>query len=264
MKQITKAKGVTVTEYLTALYTWAFYENMLPENNKKPIKISVPTDLRRVFGSVTLRGFSYYVNTCTYPVQSVSFDDILAEVTGQLREGFQEESLACRVAANTKAQNSSLYRHIPLFLKKVILKNAYLLFGEKTMTTAFTNLGVIRVPKGMEEHLDHFDFVAGGTLANYLNCAVTAGNNRINVIFSSRSESTDVQKTFFTFLANHGVPVEVQSNVRQKAVSPAAMLRCDACGVEFRDNHLCCPLCGQPGMKSQTPADFMTAPYPEL
>jgi len=264
IKRITKQKGVTVTEYFTALYTWAFFENMLPKDNKKPFKISVPMDLRRLFESVTLRGFAFYVNTCVYPSGIVDFDDVLAEVTGQLREGLKKENLAARVAANTAAQNSPLYRYMPLFLKRVFLKNAYLLFGEKIMTTALTNLGLVKIPKGMEEHLDHFDFVAGGTLANYLNCAISTCGNTINVIFSSRSESTDVQRTFFTFLAKQGIPIEIQSNVRQKAVDASAMSRCDECEVEFKDNHLCCPLCGQPGMKSQIPADFMTAPYPEL
>jgi len=265
IKQITKEKGVTVTEYLTALYTWAFYKNLLPENDKKPIKISVPTDLRRIFGSVTLRSFSLYVNTCIYPGRKkYSFDEILAEVTGQLREGFKKENLAGRVVANTAAQNNKVFRSTPLFLKKLILKIGYVLLGEKTMTTSLTNLGIIKIPKGMDGHLDHFDFVSGGTLVNYLNCAIATCNNMINVIFSSRSEATDVQRTFFTFLAEQGINIEIQSNIKQEAVGSHAMLRCDKCNVEFKDNHLCCPLCGKTGVMSDRMPSFVTAPYPEL
>ncbi len=265
IKQITKEKGVTVTEYLTALYTWSFYKNMLPENNKKPIKISVPTDLRRIFDSTTLRSFSLYVNTCIYPgLKKYSFDDILTEVTAQLKEGFKKENLCSRVADNTAAQNNSTFRSTPLFLKKLILKIGYVLLGEKTMTTAFTNLGVIKIPKGMEDELDHFDFAAGGTLANYLNCAIATCNNMINVIFTSRSESTDVQQTFFTFLAEQGINIEIQSNIKQKAIKSATMLHCDRCNVEFKDNHLYCPLCGNNGIKSDKTAACLTAPYPEL
>lgn len=264
MKRLTGEKGVTVTEYLTALYTWALFENMLPAGNRKPVKIAVPTDLRRVLGSTTLRSFSLYVNTCTEPgPENRDFDRLLADIAAQLRKGFQKDSLAARAAANTAAQNGWLYKHIPLVLKKAVLKQAYLILGERTMTTALTNLGVVKMPKGMEEHVDHFDFVAGGTLANYITCAVYACNDVIGVTFSSRSASTDVQRSFFSFLAKHGVPVEVQSNVKQKDAAPAAMLRCGECDVTFKDTHLCCPLCGGPGEQSGKPMDFMTVPYPE-
>ncbi|HQK72717.1 MAG TPA: hypothetical protein PL044_02935 [Clostridiales bacterium] len=264
MKRLTAEKGVTVTEYLTALYTWALFENMLPADNRKPVKIAVPTDLRRILGSSTLRGFSLYVNTCAEPgPANRDFDRLLNEIAAQLRKGFQKDSLAARAAANTAAQNSWLYRYTPLVLKKAVLKQAYLILGERTMTTALTNLGVVKMPEGMEEHVDHFDFVAGGTLANYLTCAVIACNGVINVTFSSRSVSTDVQQSFFSFLAKRGVPVETQSNVKQKDAAPAAMLRCGECEVVFKDNHLCCPLCGGPGEKTENPIDFMTVPYPE-
>lgn len=264
MKRLTAEKGVTVTEYLTALYTWALFDNMLPADNRKPVKIAVPTDLRRVIGSDTLRGFSLYVNTCAEPGPARrDFDRLLNEIAAQLRKGFQKDSLAARAAANTAAQNGWLYRHIPLVVKKAVLKQAYLILGERTMTTALTNLGVVKMPKGMQEHVDHFDFIAGGTLANYITCAVTACNGVVNVTFSSRSGSTDVQRSFFSFLAKHGVPVEIQSNVKQKDAAPAEMLRCGECGVTFKDNHLCCPLCGQPGEKTGEAADFMTVPYPE-
>lgn len=265
MKRITKEKGVTITDYLAALYTWSLYENMLPSNNKKPIRLSVPIDLRRVFGSITLRGFSLYVNTSFYPGEKKStFDEILAEVSAHLKDGFNKDSLSRRVAENTAAQNSAAFRFMPLALKKTILKIGYLLLGERSMTSAFTNLGVIKIPDEMERCLDHFDFVAGGTMGYYLNCAIATHNGFINVAFSSRSEATDVQRTFFTFLAGQDINIEIQSNVKQKAIDSTAILRCDKCNVEFKDNHLCCPLCGEHGIRSEKQSSYVTAPYPEL
>ncbi|NLX94459.1 MAG: hypothetical protein GXZ02_11570 [Clostridiales bacterium] len=264
IKQITKAKGVTVTEYLAALYTWALYENMLPANNKKPIKLSVPVDLRNIFGSTSLRSFSLYVNTCTYPKENLSLDEMLTEITAQLREGLKKEKLAVRVVGNTTVQNTRAFRSIPLFFKKAILKLGYKLFGEKTMTSAFTNLGIVKIPPSMADHVDHFDCVAAGTLNIYINCAIATCNGVIDTIFSSRSESKDVQRTFFTFLAKQGVRVQVQSNVKQKAVDSTAMLRCDSCNIEFTDNHLCCPLCGGKVFSPGAESLCVTAPYPEL
>jgi hypothetical protein len=86
-----------------------------------------------------LRGFSLYVNTCLYPhIASLTFEDVLTEVSAQLKEGFKKENLAARVAANTAAQNSAWFRCMPLAVKKIVLKLGYVLFGERSMTTAFT------------------------------------------------------------------------------------------------------------------------------
>lgn len=265
IKKLCKERGVTVTDYLAALYTWSFYQTMFPKNNKNPIKLSVPVDLRRFFGSETLRGFSLYVNTCLYPhIASLTFEDVLTEVSAQLKEGFKKENLAARVAANTAAQNSAWFRRMPLALKKAVLKIGYVLFGERSMTTAFTNLGVVKIPAGMEAYLDHFDFVAGGTLVIYINCAIATCNEVVNIIFSSRSAMTDVQRVFFAFLAQQGLRVDVQSSVDQNATDASGMLRCDSCGVNFADNHAHCPLCKQTGERNDALPLCKTAPYPEI
>ena len=53
-----KQKGVTLTAYLTAILIMAVYETTLPFNNdNRPIVISMPVNLRKIFPSSSLRNF---------------------------------------------------------------------------------------------------------------------------------------------------------------------------------------------------------------
>lgn len=264
LKTLTKAKSVTVTEYLVALYAWAFYNNMLPEKSEKPIKISVPTDLRRLFASTTLRNFSLFTNVSIYPQKKdYTFDEFLQLAKQQMNEGFKKETLLSAACKNVTDANMAVFRYMPLSLKKAILKIGYALLGDKLITSSMSSLGIVTVPKGMGDHVDHFDMISGGTLKNFINCGILSFNGVMNVNFSSRCEATDIQRIFFTYLSERGVNIEVQSNVEQKAVNSTTMRHCGNCKVEFKDNHLHCPLCGGQGVTSEKKPISITAPYPE-
>lgn len=264
LKLVTKAKSVTVTEYLVALYAWAFYNNMLPEKSEKPIKISVPTDLRRMFGSTTLRNFSLFTNVAIYPQkQDYTFDDFLQLTKKQMNQGFKKETLLNSACKNVADANLAVFRYMPLFLKKTVLKLGYALLGDKLITSSMSSLGIVTVPEGMEAHVGHFDMISGGTLKNYINCGILSFNGIVNVNFSSKSDATDIQRIFFTYLSEQGVNVEVQSNMGQKPINSTTMLHCEKCKVEFKDNHLHCPLCGRQGLASAKQPVCVTAPYPE-
>jgi NRPS condensation-like uncharacterized protein len=217
LKKLTKAKGVTITEYLTAVYIYAFYQDQLPKKNKKPIKISVPVDLRRLFGFCTYRNCALFTNVGIRANKTdYTFDEILAETVIKLKKGFNKETLRMNATANVAGAKLLVYRLSPVFIKDFFLKIAFLLFGPRIVTTSFSNFGLVTVPKEMENHIDHFDFLLDSTKKCRLNCGAVAYGNTLSVSFSSVSEATNVQRLFFTFLSNQGVPIRIQSNVESK------------------------------------------------
>lgn len=214
LKQITKAENVTITEYLTAVYIHSFYRNMLPVKSKKPIKVSVPADLRRLFDSSTLRNFSLYATVGIFPRErEYSFEEILAEVSAKIRSGLSKGTLLRSAYKNASEGNLVAFRFAPVFLKKVSLKAGAAVFGERLFTTSLSNLGIVSVPKGMEEHIQHFEFVIGETLKNGINCSAITFGDLLNITFSSAGEETDIQRLFFTFLSSRGLNVRIQSNI---------------------------------------------------
>ena len=214
LKLLTKAKGVTITQYFAAVYIYAFYQNMLPNKSEKPIKISIPSDLRRLFGSETLRNFSLFTNVGIHPKsRDYTFDEILSEIAPKIKEGLNKEALSPIASANVSDSNLLAFRMAPLLLKRLILWIGATLYGPRVITSAQSNLGILTVPAGMEDKVDHFEMMIGETGKNYINSAAITYNDILDITFTSKSEATDIQRYFFTFLTAQGIKVSIQSNV---------------------------------------------------
>lgn len=221
LKRVTKAKGVTITEYLVAVYLYAFYQDMRKhredtrKRREKPIKISVPANLRPLFDSQTLRNFALFANVGIDPRRKdYTFDDILRESSQKLRAGLEKEKLRRAASRNVSDASMAIARFAPNFLKRPILKLSFHLYGERLYTSPFSNLGVMTVPPEMEPLIDRFETIIGETAKNIIYCAAISYRNLLNISFSSTSDQTDIQRYFLTFLAEQGIDVRVESNIR--------------------------------------------------
>ncbi|MDE5911841.1 MAG: alcohol acetyltransferase, partial [Clostridia bacterium] len=69
LHSVAKSFGCTVNTYLTAVLAYALLKRQLYEKkaHKKPIRVQVPINLRKIFGSETLRNFAGYYNTNLSP-----------------------------------------------------------------------------------------------------------------------------------------------------------------------------------------------------
>lgn len=219
LKRVTKEKGVTITEYLVAVYLYSFYQDIqkrreeLGNLRRKPIKISVPANLRPMFGSQTMRNFALFANVGIDPQKDYTFDEILREASQKLHDGLDKEKLRRAASRNVADARMAISRFSPNFLKSPVLKLSFHLFGERLFTSPFSNLGVIRVPPEMEPLIDRFEMIIGRTAKNIIYCTAITYRNLLNVTFSSTSDQTDIQRYFLTFLTAQGIDVRVESNI---------------------------------------------------
>jgi NRPS condensation-like uncharacterized protein len=213
-KQLVKSADATVTEYIAALIVTAIYETQLKgRGHKLPVKVSVPVNLRNFFPSQTVRNFSSYVNVgLTFEGAGQTFEFILENIRQQIRTDATKDRLIEKIGANVAAERSPFMRATPLFMKNLALKTAYSLFGERLVTTTLSNLGVVHLPDSMQSFVRRFDFVLGAPRMNALNCAVCSYNGQMTVSFMRVLEETDIERYFFRFLAQKGVPVVIESN----------------------------------------------------
>lgn len=213
-KILAKKSGATVTEYTVALIIYAVYETQLKgKGSKLPVKISVPVNLRSLFISETLRNFASYVNVgLTFSDSVYTFEDILSIVSSQIRNEVQKDKLVEKIGANVSAERSPFMRLTPLVLKRIALKTAFRLYGERLVTATMSNLGVISLPPSMAEHVDRFEFVLGAPVKNMLNCAVVSFGDSITISFTRVMEESDIERSFFRHLAALGIPVVIESN----------------------------------------------------
>lgn len=208
IKAITHALNVTITEYLTAVYIYSFYQNIEDKQNCKPIKVQVPIDLRPYYNSKTLRNFSLYVNVGIDPKKfGYEFYDILMDITQQIRAGEDKTRLQKILNSNVRDGEMPISKYSPSFMKKPFIKAGFYLYGERLYTSPMSNLGVIDVPKEMEKHIAYFDSVIGATNINNIWSTVVSFCDIMAVTFSSKDTDNKIAKSFFDFIRMHGLEV---------------------------------------------------------
>lgn len=209
LKKVTKSMGVSVTEYLAALYCYSYYVNKSAES-RKPIKIQFPVDLRNIFGLQTLRNFSL-VLTITLPNRDerYSFNEVLEITAKEIAKAKDKELLQKMINTNASDAQMLITKYSPSVLKKPFILAGFLLYGERLMTSPISNLGVIKVPEEMAKHIDYFDATIGATKKNAINASVIAFGDNVVMTFSTKKSRREVQNTFFNLLKKAGVNVEI-------------------------------------------------------
>lgn len=221
VKTVTKKKyNCTITEYLTAVYAYSFLQHYLKDagriNHSRPVKISVPVNLRPYFGSQTVRNFASFVNVEVYPQKTKTIKDIIPVVREQMNSLMTKERLHKMVSQNVHEEKMLITRIAPNFLKTPVMKICYNMFGDKKYTSTLTNIGLLKLPEPLENLVDRFDCVLGGGVGlNALGCAVIGFKNKLTVSISSVTKDTSVQDCFFSTIIKDGITVSLGADKKE-------------------------------------------------
>ncbi|MBC8545975.1 hypothetical protein H8711_03350 [Clostridiaceae bacterium NSJ-31] len=211
--KLAKQAGVTVTAYLVSLLLYAIDRtNFQYYAENKPVVCSVPVNLRGFFQSSTIRNFfSFITVSVNFHQKKYTFEQVLEEVSGQMKEALQLESLSQRLAYNLNAERNLAIRFIPLFAKNFFLRAIYRR-GEKGYTTTLSNLGQVRLPTEQLPYVERFEALNNLTRSQCFKVCLCSLGERMTVSFVSGMEDKDVERFFFRSLANQGVEVQIVSN----------------------------------------------------
>ena len=204
---------VTVTEYLTAVLIYTIYQQQKQTGSKKPIKVCIPVNLKNYFHSTTVNNFFSYMTITSNQKQIdlEDFDLILAFVRNHFKNKLQKQELAKTMAHTVRLGNSIYIRMIPLPIKKLILK---LIYGEiqKYTTTTFSNLGKINFLPEYEPYVEQFFFIIGPEKAEKIKCTACSYGNHIVFSFASILQNNEIERNFFKFLEENGMPNTIVTN----------------------------------------------------
>ena len=206
-----RALGTTVTGYLAAVMTETIIEMQachVKERKRKPVKITIPINLRKVLKADTLRNFTLALNIGVDPrLKAYSLEELAKEYDRQMALELTEEKMAARVAANVNLQRLLSIRLVPLFLKNLIMRGVYRQVGEKKGCINISNLGRVELPEEMAPYVKRVDFMIGVQISYPNNCSVASYGDVtcINMIRTIRE--TELERRFFTRLVRRGIPV---------------------------------------------------------
>ena len=203
----------TLTVYLTAVLFSVIHEQMYVRDQKRPVVLTIPVDLRSYFPSKTNRNFFGTIRIVyDFHTSSGTFEDILQTTAQSFRTELTPERLARRMNQLAALEHNLLLRPIPLFLKNLVLRFSGDIshYGE---TSALSNIGKFHLPEPLQPYVKGFG-VFMSTPATQL-CTCTFGNS-LHLGFTSALENTEIQQRFFAHLAQEGIDIEIHSNEYHK------------------------------------------------
>lgn len=212
--------GISLTGFLCAVLIHALQnlqEQKVPNILKrKPIKILIPVNLRKLFKSKSLRNFVLYTTPEILPkLGRYSFEEICQIVHHHMATEITPKQMSMKIAGNIKNEHITLVKIMPLFIKNLIMKAIFDFVGERKSCFSISNLGVVKFPENMEGFIDRMDFILGIQATAPNNCAVLSFKDTLYINFIRNIVESDVEYHFHRVLQNLGLTAKVQSNYQK-------------------------------------------------
>jgi len=216
-----KALGLSLTEFLAASVLMAFQAAFLAlpatqrRRQARPLRLTIPVNLRRMFPSRTLRNFFAVI-----PVEidlrlgEYTFDETARKVHHQLQSEMDPKLMRKQVMRNLRGEEHPIGRFLPLVLKNVILNSVSGTF-EARQTTNLSNLGPVPALGAQDgEHplVRDVEFVPPPSPFGKIKVGVVSYGDTLSITFGNLTNDFTVEREFFTALRRRGLHVALESN----------------------------------------------------
>ena len=210
---------VTVTALLAAVMVESvigMQNDRLPRKRQRAVKVTIPVDLRRLFGSGTLRNFSLVLNVGVDPrCGDYRLDELCGAIYHQLCAFATRQNMAGMIAANVQPQQLVALRLAPVSIKNLAMDLVYRRIGEGGGSLNISNITGLPLPDIMTSYVKRMEFIIGPQRSYPNNCSVLSygGKTYINMIRNIRE--SELERRFFSRLVELGIPVEIECNRRR-------------------------------------------------
>ena len=212
LKEIAKENNATITQFLTAVLIYSIYEEQKKSNKKdRPIKISVPVNLKKYFPSKTISNFFSYIDVNVYANKEKTFENILKAVKKQFEIKLKEEELLKTIATNVKLGINPFLRLVPLFIKKKVVQIAYK-ERRKYNTTTLSSIGRIGFVAEYKKFIDKVYFLIAPETVEKIKCTACCVDNIVIFSITSVIENKNVENNIKAFLEEREIKVEIEGN----------------------------------------------------
>ena len=209
--------GVTVTAVLAAALIKAGLELQRGDvgriKKRKPVKVLIPCDLRRVYGTKTLRNFALYATPgIDARLGEYTFGELCDIVYRQMCLEITPKNMAARIKTNVKDEENILLKLTPLFLKNIVMKAVFMMCGEKKSMLTLSNLGAIKLPDVMREYIERMDFVLSVQSTAPYNAGVLSYGDKTYLSIIRNIKEPRLESALYRELRREGISVIAESN----------------------------------------------------
>lgn len=208
---------VSLNTYLCAVLMKALInlqeQKVKRPGRRKPIKIVIPVNLRNIFGGKTLRNFALYITPyIDTRLGEYSMQEICNIIHHKVGLEANEKHMRKMITTNVNDERSMFVKLIPLFIKNVVMKIIFTMFGERKSCLTLSNLGAIKLPGDMKDYFTRFDFILGSQAKAPHNCGVLSFNDTLYINFIRNIVEPELEYHFYKVLEEENIKVTVESN----------------------------------------------------
>ena len=208
LKQAAKKRNATITAYILAMMFAA--GKHATDEFEGIMRIQVPVNMRKYYPSATLRNFSMYCGI-DLPLAEISdLDAIIPKITLQLDQKASKQSMS-EMINSTKRMVGAL-RYVPLFIKAPAARIVYGYLSDRIFSNTLSNVGVVKMPPGLEEHIDSMDFVLGSARTNRACCAMVSFGNTATLSITKITADPSFEEKLYEMLKSDGVAPVVEGS----------------------------------------------------
>ena len=181
--------------------------------HRRPVKVLVPVNLRRLFPSRTLRNFALYITPEVDPkLGDYSFDEICSIVHHRMGLERTAKLMGTRIAANVSSEKAFILKIMPLFIKNIAMKAVFDTVGERKSCLCLSNLGNVTLPEAMTPYVRRMDFIIGAQARAPHGCGVLSYNGTMYINMIRNIREPELEAHFYRVLRELGLSVKAESN----------------------------------------------------
>lgn len=218
LKAVAKEKSVTITEYLTGIYLYVFYQNYVKGLNtkKKNVVILVPVNMRNKYYTESVRNYSLFVRVSHVFEEDTTLDECIKIAAQNMRHGLSDEVLDTHNYNNVKLEKNILMKLCPLFIKDFVMKIAYNFVGENYQSGDMSNVGKVVLPPELETCVDDLYFTISGSKTSKQLIGIVGYKDKIHLSFTRYFIENVFERDFVKILNDAGLKITIHSNYWEK------------------------------------------------
>ena len=199
--QRARSYGVSITVLLTAMMLCSIREEIEKNQQKRPIALMIPVNLRNYFPSQSMMNFFGWIEVGYTFSDTTTFEDVLMDVKRQFQEELVKEKIAMHMSGYVRIEKNPFVRAVPLEIKKYFLMIGANL-GSRSITAVYSNIGIIRFPEEYKEYIQHFGIFASTNSLQMCSCSY---GDEMVLGFTSKIPDDSIQRNFQRMLSEEEV-----------------------------------------------------------
>ena len=140
-----------------------------------------------------------------------TFEKILEYVKNDFKKKLTEEEIIKTMSSNVKLGNNLIIKAVPLQLKKILVRLSYIEIRKYTSIT-FSNIGRVGIIGKYQNYINYFLMLIAPESVEKIKCSSCSFENKMVFTFTSILDDSKIQKSFFKFLKQKGININIESN----------------------------------------------------